>query len=47
MHAEEAGRVREEDDVLTTPQRSSAAFLAGIKNLKFLLPSQRTETSHA
>ena len=31
----------------TTPQRSSAAFLAEKKKLKFLLPSQRTETSHA
>jgi hypothetical protein len=31
----------------TTSQRSSAAFLAGKKKLKFLLPSQRTETSHA
>jgi len=33
--------------VFTTPQRSPAAFLAGIKKLKFLHPSQRTETSHA
>jgi hypothetical protein len=31
----------------TTSQRSSAAFLAGKNKLKFLLPSQRTETSHA
>jgi len=34
------------DEPCTTPPRSSAAFLAEKKKLKFLLPSQRTETSH-